>query len=189
MVARWITVILVSSALSVRAQESDPSNTAGLVRISAAVSPGFQLNAPSTNIYLNGRLEYFPESRISFLGEVYWYRGNQQRTALMARNDQVVVGPFYHWVHGRLDLSLGMEAGISFARPERSEIPPPAGIDPLRVIPNVALCSGLTYTIWDHFHFFLDARLAHAEYTGAENGTIPLDEVTVGGGLGWHFRP
>jgi len=107
----------------------------------------------------------------------------------MARNDQVVVGPFYHWVHGRLDLSLGMEAGISFARPERSEIPPPAGIDPLRVIPNVALCSGLTYTIWDHFHFFLDARLAHAEYTGAENGTIPLDEVTVGGGLGWHFRP
>ncbi len=181
--------MLLCCALSCRAQESEPSNTAGLVRISAAVSPGFQLNAPSTNIYLNGRLEYFPESRISFLGEVYWYRGSQQRTALMARNDQVVVGPFYHWVHGRIDLALGMEAGISFARSEQTEPPHPEGSDPLRVIPNIALCGALTYTIWDHFHFFLDARLVHAKYTGAANGTIPLDEVTVGGGLGWHFRP
>ncbi|MBK9060459.1 MAG: hypothetical protein IPL81_11520 [Flavobacteriales bacterium] len=50
-------------------------------------------------------------------------------------------------------------------------------------------CAVGSHTPFGTTSISLDARLAHAEYTGAENGTIPLDEVTVGGGLGWHFRP
>lgn len=188
MVVRSLAGVLVCAALIGRAQDSVPFTGAGLVRVSAAISPGLSLNAPITNIYLNGRLEYFSEDRISCRGEVFWYRGNQEHTASMERNDQVAVGPFYHWVHDRLDLALGMEAGVSFARPAQPEASESADPDPIRVIPNAALCAGLTYTVWDHFHFFLDARLVHARYIGSVSGTIPLDEVIMGGGLGWQFR-
>ena len=188
MVARPIAWMLVCATLPGLAQDSEPFVAAGLLRVSAAISPGVLLNAPGTNIYLNGRLEYFPEDRISFRGEVFWYRGSQERTGSLTRNDQVAVGPFYHWLNDRLDLALGMEAGVSLAQPAQLELENGASTDPLRVIPNVALCGGLTYTVWDHFHFFLDARLVHARYTGAVGGSIPLDEVIMGGGLGWQFR-
>lgn len=187
MVRRCLTTMCAAATLVCPAQEQTPYIGGGLLRGSAAISPGFLLNAPVTNIYVNGKVEYFVEERISFRGEGFWYVDSQQDDSPIARNSQLAFGPFYHWVHGRLDLALGMEAGISLAQPA---IPVIATYDPdlLRVLPNVAACAGLTFAVWDYFHFFLDARYVHARYTGSNAGTIPLDEVIVSGGLGWQLR-
>lgn len=158
----------------------------GLLRASGAISPGFMLDAPVTNIYVNGKLEYFIEDRISFRGEGFWYIDSQQASSVMDQNSQVNFGPFHHFGQGRADLAIGFEAGLSLAKPTTPKDQPTA--DPLRPVPSISLCAGLTYTIWDYFHFFVDARYVHARYTGGYTGTIPLDEVILSGGLGWQLR-
>lgn len=186
MVRNGLMTLCMLLMLLCPAQEEPPFIGKGLLRGSGAISPGFLLDASTTSIYVNGKLEYFVEDRISFRGEGFWYVDSQQEDSPIARNSQVAFGPFYHWIHGRLDLALGMEAGISLTQPG---IPVIAihEPDPLRVLPNVAACAGLTFAVWDYFHFFLDARYVHARYTGSHSGILPLDEVIISGGLGWQF--
>jgi len=181
----FTTIVLLATSLAM-AQDATPYRGDGLLRASAAISPGFMLDAPVTNIYVNGKLEYFPEERVSLRGEAFWYIDSQQHPAPLASNSQVAFGPFYHFGNATADLALGFEAGLSLVKPvvlEAQAVP-----DPLRAIPSMALCAGFTYTFWDYFHFFADARYVHARYTGASTGTIPLDEVVLSGGLGWQLR-
>jgi hypothetical protein len=186
MVRHLLIGVAMVAASAAMAQDTAYYRGAGLLRASGAISPGFMLDAPVTNIYVNGKLEYFLEDRISFRGEGFWYVDSQQDPALMDQNSQITFGPFYHHGQGRADLALGFEAGLSLAKPASLEGWPQA--DPLRVVPSIALCAGFTYTIWDYFHFFVDARYVHARYTGSSAGTIPLDEVILSGGLGWQLR-
>ncbi len=173
-------------AFAALAQDAVPYTGVGLLRGSAAIAPGFLLNAPSTDIYVCGKLEYFTEDRTSFRGESFWYIDSQQEHALMEQNSQIAFGPFYHFIKDRLDVGIGFEPGVSLARPRRIDAQDEAG--PLHVVPSVALCAGLTYAVWDYFHFFVDARCVHARYNGSIGGAFPLDEVIIGGGLGWQFR-
>jgi hypothetical protein len=160
----------------------------GLLRSSATISPGFMLNASVTNLYVSGKLEYFIEDRISVRGSALWLaRTPEQR--VVEQNDQLSFGPSYHFVKGRMDVGLGMEAGINFSRPARTIVRIREGNDPMRVAPSASLCANFTWAVWDYVHFFVDARYVHARYTGSHNnGTVPLDEIIVGGGLGWQFR-
>lgn len=178
-----------------QAQESIPFTGAGLLRASGSISPGFLLDPGTTNIYLGGKLEYFTGDRVSFRGEGLWYMGSQQNPALLEQNSQISFGPFLHVVDRRLDLSAGVEAGISLVHPANvwppvleapgSPRPDPA---PLRVVPQAGVCASLSYAVWDYFHFFVDARYVHARYNGTPNGSIPLDETVLGAGLGWQLR-
>ncbi|HMN05216.1 MAG TPA: hypothetical protein PKD45_05775 [Flavobacteriales bacterium] len=186
MVRQMLIGAAMIAASAGAAQDTAYYRGAGLLRASGAISPGFMLDAPVTNIYVNGKLEYFVEDRISFRGEAFWYIDSQQATPLMEQNSQLAFGPFLHFGNGRADLATGFEAGLSLAKPAHPEGQPVT--DPLRAIPSISLCAGLTYTIWDYFHFFVDARYVHARYTGAYTGTIRLDEVILGGGLGWQLR-
>lgn len=189
MVSRACLAIALLAAAAAPAQDTASWRGAGLLRASAAISPGFMLDAPATDIYLNGKLEYFLEDRLSFRGEAFWYVDSQQDPAPLAQNSQLGFGPFLHLGRGRGDLALGFEAGLSLVQPALPVAEGAAtGVNPLRTVPSAALCAGFTYTIWDYFHFFLDARLVHARYTGAASGTIPLDEAIISGGLGWQLR-
>ncbi len=183
MVKHVLFLLLLPVPSTIVAQDSACFRGTGLLRASATISPGFMLHAPITNLYVNGRIEYFTNERTSFRGDSFWYIDAQQQKALLTQNSQFAFGPFYHVGSGRLDLALGFEAGLSLARPADAETPMP-----MRAQPNVAFCTGLTWTIWDHFHLFADARYVHDRYTGALEGTVPLHEFIVSGGLGFQLR-
>ena len=183
MVSRITLTILLLAAFRTQAQDEAPVAEPLLVRGSVAISPGFMTQRPLTNIYVVGKLEVFADERISWRGEGLWYIGNQQDSPLLEQNSQITFGPFVHFTHKRLDFALGIEPGVALTRP---------GMDstflesaPLRAIPNMALCGGLTFAVWDYFQFFIDARYTHANYTGPYSNLIPLDEVVLGAGLGW----
>ncbi|WKZ67529.1 MAG: hypothetical protein QY325_06290 [Flavobacteriales bacterium] len=187
MVRRMLLLIAVAQGLHAAAQETAPAPSPWLLRGSGAISPGFMSQHPITNIYLVGKAELFTDARMSFRGELLWYVDAQQQTPLLDQNHQIAAGPFYHWVVGRLDLALGFEPGLSFTRP-RQGIFAPEEVAPVRAIPNIALCSGLTFSVWEYFQFFIDARYIHGNYTGPYSAAVPLDEFVVGAGLGWQVR-
>lgn len=185
-----VTRILCATAaltlgMAVRAQDDVPVAEPLLVRGSVAISPGFMLQQPVTNIYVAGKLEVFTDKRISLRGEGMWYIGDQGDVGLLEQNSQIAFGPFVHLTHRRLDLALGLEPGVSLTRPARDSLQTEAA--PLRALPSMSLCAGLTFVVWDYFQFFIDARYTHARYTGPYSAAVPLDELVIGAGLGWQL--
>ena len=79
-----------------------------------------------------------------------------------------------------------MEAGINLAWPAGAEVAVEQNAPQL--VPSASLCAHFTWAVWDYFHFFADTRYVHARYTGSCDGALPLDEIIVGGGLGFQFR-
>ena len=184
MVRYTLCLAILLQAAPASAQDSLPRK--GLLLGAGAIAPGFMLQHDITNIHVVGRLEYYLEERISVRGRGSWYVDAQQDMPLLARNDQLSFGAYYHTGTGRLDLHAGVEPGISFTRPDL----PVIGLVelPLRVLPTAALSAGLTWFVWDHFHFFLDVRQHWASYQGMPGGPLRLHELVVSGGLGFHLR-
>jgi hypothetical protein len=187
MVARCCFVFLVSISGAAFGQDHLPYLVSGLLRSSATISPGFMISAPATNIYVSGKLEYFIEDRTSLCGSVLWLVPDGELHRI-EQNSQLSFGPSYHFVKGRMDVGLGMEAGINLSRPVVRIVSISEEFGPVRIAPSVSLCANLTWAVWDYLHFFVDARYVHARYMGSHDGTVPLDEIVLGGGLGWQLR-
>jgi hypothetical protein len=149
-----ILVLLVMQTATLSAQE--PEGRSGLLLGSASIAPGFMLHRQATNIYLCGHLEYYLEERISVRGRVARYMDAQGPMPALDRNDQLAFGPRYHFGRERLDLHIGVETGLSLTRPFAAAAEPLQ--EPLRALPTFALGAGLTWFVWDHFHFFADMR-------------------------------
>lgn len=181
-IRRWSLGLLLFiglHAVPVSAQEDGPRK--GLLLGSGAISPGFMVQRPMTNIYVSGHLEYFLEEAVSIRGRGAWYVDAQQEPALLRENSQLSFGPWFHTGKGRLDLHAGLEPGISFTSLTDAQ-------RPLRVLPTLDAGAGVTWYVWDHFHFFAQVRYHRARYPGLPEGELPLDEVVVAGGLGFQFR-
>ncbi len=187
MVRRSCFALFISIGGAAFAQDHVPYIGNGLLRSSATISPGFMLSSPVTNVYVNGKLEYFIEDRISVRGSALWLARTSGQ-AVLEQNSQLSFGPSYHFMKGRMDIGVGVEAGINSTRLSQPINSISEGYDPVRAVPSASLCANLTWAVWDYLHFFVDARYVHARYTGSHTGTVPLDEIVLGGGLGWQLR-
>jgi hypothetical protein len=186
MVRVAILSICLGSAISATGQNELWTERRGLIMASGAIDPGFMLHQPFTNIYVTGQLAWFAEERISFRGQGSWFVDSQQTPALLKRNDQLSAGVFYHFGKDRVDLNVGVEPGISFTQLTAA---PEVSPRPVAVVPTVAIGGGLTFFVWDHFHFFAGLRYLRSALHGTTTGTIRLDELMVNGGLGFQIKP
>ena len=188
MVTRACSLIAVGLSLVASAQHTEPFAARGLVSGSASIAPGFMRNAPLTNTYLTGDLNYFLEDRISLCGSGAWFVGGQEQGTILKQNSRLSFGPVYHWTKGGLDVGLGLMPGVSLTQLDPMYGGAEATATPLKVLPNVSLTGGVTYYVWKYMHFFANARYAHAQYAAAPTGALSLDELVVSAGLGWQLR-
>lgn len=180
-------MLLLCALLVGEARPQDAGHRAGLLLGTASIAPGLMPQQGQRTSYVVGMLAYHPEERISFMGRGAWYIGAEGDDGpLLQDHHQLTAGPRYHWGTSQLDLHTGPEAGISITRLTATNVDDAP--KPLRVLPVIAWNAGLTFYVWDHFHFFLDLRYQHARYEGAAQGAIPLGELTLAGGLGFHLR-
>ena len=184
---RSAIILLCASLLVARvhAQAEQPFVRAGLLKFTATICPALLLDAGTTNIHAGGSAEYFVEDRISFKGETFWFLDGQQRNAPLQQNSQLSFGPQFHHMNGRLDLSAGFAPGLSLSRPNATM---DAAAPQVRLLPHVSISGGVTFYVWDHMHFFLNARYVHARYASVPEGSVALDELMLYGGLGWQIR-
>lgn len=178
---RPLVLLLVIALHVVPVAGQDVGPRQGLLLGSGAISPGFMVQQPVTNIYVSGQLAYFLEEAVSIQGRGAWYADAQQEPALLRENSQLSFGPWFHTGSGRLDLHAGLEPGISFT----SLVDARARV---RVLPTIHVGAGATWYVWDHFHFFAQVRYHRARYPGLPDGALPLDELVVAGGLGFQLR-
>lgn len=176
------SIALLSVLASARAQDG----RAGLLLGAGSIAPGYIPAQELSTSYLIGTLSYYMEDRISIQGRGAWYQPSDEAATVLNQHHSLSVGPLYHWGKERLDIHTGPEVGTTFTRLAGGG-PSDAAL-PMRVLPLMAWNGGITYFVWDHFHFFLDLRYQYARYVGSPTGTVGLGEMTFAGGLGFHLN-
>ncbi len=185
------------------AQEEKTFRYKSILKTTATISPGYMLNSPQTNIYINGDLEYFMEEKISFRSEIFVMVGTQSKPAILQDNSSLLWGGLYHMHKNRFDFFVGLQTGINFTKPGdvtldsivklrrgfTSNYGPVTETYIYKVIPVISPMVGITFYVSDYFNFFLNARYVVGKYYGYTDGkTLILDEIRISAGLGFQIH-
>lgn len=188
--------------LGLNAQEENTFRYKTMLKATATISPGYMLNSPQTNLYIDGDLEYFMEDKVSFRSEVYVMVGTQTKPAILQDNSSLLWGGFYHMHKNRFDFFVGLQTGMNFTKPNDVILGYAITSGPstitanstetynYKVLPVISPMTGITFYVSDYFNFFLNARyVGGAKYFGYTNGsTLMLDEIRISAGLGFQIH-
>lgn len=205
MVKKFLIPVLLLIACNLVAQDSTNHTFRyqSILKGDATISPGYLLNSPQTNIYINGTLEYFTQDRVSLRGEGFLFVGSQNKPALMKENSSLLYGAAYHFHKNRLDFFVGMEVGASAAKPNDVLIDTTGSSGYVtisksytqtfdyKILPVISPVAGITFYPSNYFNFFLNMHYIHATYYGYAMGkNLSLNELRISAGLGFliHVR-
>lgn len=205
MVKKFLIPALLLIACNLVAQDSTNHTFRyqSILKGDATISPGYLLNSPQTNIYINGTLEYFTQDRVSLRGEGFLFVGSQNKPALMKENSSLLYGAAYHFHKNRLDFFVGMEVGASAAKPNDVLIDTTGSSGYVtisksytqtfdyKILPVISPVAGITFYPSNYFNFFLNMHYIHATYYGYAMGkNLSLNELRISAGLGFliHVR-
>jgi len=116
MVRAFLVGSLLMLVLNAQAQDEAPYRYENTLKATATITPGIMLNQKQTDIYINGELEYFTDSKISIRGDVFWMVGAQQKPSLLQDNSAIFFGGLYHFHKNRFDYFIGFQPGVSFTK-------------------------------------------------------------------------
>lgn len=197
-IATLFSLLLVSSLF---AQDSTKFRYQSVLKGAATISPGYLLNSPQTNIYINGDLEYFPEEHVSLRGESFVFVGAQQKPAMLQQNSCLMFGALYHFHKNKFDCFIGLETGASLTKPNDTNydtlfIHMPVTVIPTgmtsynyKILPLISPVTGITFYVNNYFNFFLNVRYVKSRYYGYQYGkTLLLDEIRISAGLGFQIH-
>jgi hypothetical protein len=157
----------------------------GLIRATSTLSPSLGIAYGPNNVYLSGELEGFLNSKHSLRGDVFALVGTLEDTQIFKSNHHLMVGPQWHTGSNRFDAYIGFQSGISatqyhnFTQTESHR---------LGFAPCFSINSGITYYVYDYFHFFANVRYLSTKYSATSFDPRHLDELIFSAGLGFHIK-
>ncbi|MGZ3904689.1 MAG: hypothetical protein ACXVC6_13390 [Bacteroidia bacterium] len=194
-------LLLIACKLSAQDSTSHKFRYQSILKGDATISPGYLLNSPQTNIYIDGTLEYFTQDRVSLRGEGFLFVGAQNKPALMKENSSLLYGAAYHFHKNRLDFFVGLEVGASITKPNDVLIDSTywrRGLNlnynytesyDYKILPVISPVTGITFYPSNYFNFFLNVHYFHVTYYGYTGGkNLSLDELRISAGLGFQIH-
>lgn len=180
---KYLHLIALMILGNVSAQEKSLVQS-GLLSAYLTYAPSYHFESKSSTFYVVGKLEGYLSQKISISGEGAYYLGNgQQSKSVFNYNNNLSVGPNFHYVRNNNDLSLGFQAGIAFTETPRVGAPT---IGEKNVSPMIAPVIGYTNYFFKYFHFFVNARLCMGQHLASQS--VNLAELRFAAGLGFNFQ-
>lgn len=197
MVKHFLFLTLVLFAFNSVAQKHDTCYVrSGLLKTNGTIALSLMPKYNSTNLYFNGSLEYYPESKVSIKGSSLYYLTNtNSNNSIYKSNVQIYFGALYHFNYKLHDVGIGIQPGISYTDLSFNYFVTNNLINNQNyqnrnsiLIPTVALAASYNFYFYDYFDFFLECRYIHSTFFGNALGDIPLHQIMIGGGLGFHIN-
>lgn len=157
----------------------------GLIRATATLSPSLGVDKSPNNVYLSGELEGFLNSKHSLRGDVFALVGTLEDIQIFKSNHHLMVGPQWHTGSNRFDAFIGFQSGISATQYYNFT---PITNNRLGFAPCFSINSGISYYVFDYFHFFANVRYLYTKYSASSFAPIRLDEFIFSAGLGFHIK-
>lgn len=164
----------------------------GLVRAQGTISPGWTIANGTTNLYLQGDLEYYLENRVSLKGDISYFIGSVGSKE-MKQNHSLFFGAQYHFPYKRFDPYVGLHPGASLIQMRNMEMPNAELAETItesqmKIAPAVSVSTGFNYYVWRYIHFMANVKYVHATHTTEWGATTALDEFRISFGLGWNVN-
>lgn len=167
-----------------RATETSLYFTPGLLKASATISPGRMLHNHANSIYLSGFLDYIIEDSYSLRGDVFQFiDGSFTSKSLIEPvfQNRLFYGAFKHLGKNNVKFFSGIQMGTTITTYNQSWF---SG-NRTYVAPSYSVKSGVSYYVWDYFHFFSELTYVNSILRGTSFGSHTMDEIIFSAGLGF----
>jgi hypothetical protein len=127
----------------------------GLIKASATISPSRMLQNRANSINLSGFLEYVADKKYSFRGDVIQFidAGYTSKSLIEPIfQNRLFFGAFQHFGRNNFKFYTGLQMGTTIITYNQSFF---SG-NRTNVAPSFAIKSGVSYYVWEYFHFFAD---------------------------------
>ncbi len=195
-----ILILLILSVKMTKAQ-TEEFVYPGLIRTQGTLCAGSMLQQKVTHFYFHGALEGYLNKLISFTGENYIHLGNTSPDFAYPVSHSLFFGSNIHYVKDRLDIYIGIQPGVCYAHLKNLNLIqiPETTFDSWSLNPLISGTVGCNFFVSKLFDFFVNARVIHGNYLSQIKFTdnqvssmghgfqVPLDEIRISAGLGWHF--
>ena len=186
-----ITLLVCLLSISLFGQKTDDSTFVrpGLVRTFGCFAFDYRPHQNAWDYRLHGFVEYFPEKRISAMGEIYYYLDSSTDFPVISKNFSVGTGFGYHWSKKRLNPYVFVMAIGNFY--ESQIMTDSLGVLKDKITteasPGVAFGGGLNLYVWKYINFFVQLRYHHT-FIYSPIQITKMDALSVSYGLGFNFQ-
>lgn len=194
-----MTILIMLIATSAIAQRKPrPEQTGediirkGLLRAQGTISPGWTITDGTTNLYLQGDMEYLLQDKISLKGDVSYFIGSVG-SKLLKHNHSLFFGAQYHMPYKRFDPYVGLHPGVSVVQMRNPNLGTPeidiaVAESNMKVAPAISVSTGLNFYVWRYIHFMANLKYVHARHATEWGTNYALDEFRISFGLGWNVN-
>ncbi len=165
----------------------------GFMRAFGCFAFDYRIHQNVWDYRLHGFLEYFPEERISLMGEVYKYLDSGEDFPVIENNFSVGTGLGYHWPKKRLDPYVYfMAIGNFYDSQVMTETDgvisdKDVSVTSIKGNPGAAVGGGLNFYVWKYLNFFVQVRYHHT-FIYSPIQIRKMNAFSVSYGLGFNFQ-
>ncbi|MGD0712073.1 MAG: hypothetical protein ABR968_12950 [Bacteroidales bacterium] len=177
------------------AQKMDTTTSLShLLIVQATISPGFWFYKKGLwNSYFHCTLEWCFDKRVSvradgsyFFSSQGYAQGDYQP---IRTNNSLLLGAFYHCPKKKGDFYFGIQPGAACVQQNTYKFNDSIIKNPqLKVVPLITATVGANYFFWKYMNMFAGIKYIHGTYIPPYGNTIPLDEIRISFGIGWHVQ-
>ena len=160
----------------------------GLIKTTGTISPGLLVSSGKTTLSFHGFLEFFPEDKTSWRGDIFYFMGEQKKPSSLYQNSTLKWGPFYHFHKKRLDYYIGLQPGFNFVQPQGQDANGADYYYAFKTIPIISPVTGFSFNFSKYFDAFLEGTYIAGRYMGEGFTKINVSEFRISAGLGFHFE-
>ena len=156
----------------------------GLLSGRLTIAPSKMLDNNSSPFYAHASIEAFLQDRVSFIGEGFYYLGENSESKTFDYNHNLLFGLAWHFTRKNNDLFFALQPGLSFTRLNEAEsvlMKTHLGVNPV-ISPTI----GYNFYLSKYFHFFVQTRFI----VGAHKYDVyrSLNEFRFSAGLGFNIN-
>ncbi len=184
-------LILLFIPVFVTAQQPDkPITLNNLCLMQATISPGYMFyHGGLSNSYFHATLEWCFDKRTSIRADGSYFFTTQGEYKPFMKNHSLLLGAFYHFPKNKRDYYFGLQPGAACVQQTSYTYGTTDVLNPkLKVAPILTTTIGVNYFFWKYMNLFLGIKYIHGTHIPDYGESIPLDELRISGGLGFHWQ-
>ena len=156
----------------------------------ATISPGYMFHKGGIwNSYFHATLEWCFDDRVSIRSDGSYFFTTQGEYKPFKMNHSLLLGGFYHFPKNKNDFYFGLQPGAACVQQTSYIFNDSTISNPrLKVTPIMTATIGANYFFWKYMNMFVALKFVHGYHISDYGNSIPLDELRISAGLGWHIQ-
>jgi len=188
-IIKILIVLLLPNVVS--AQLADKGSVLNKTLIcQATISPGYMFYKGGLwNSYFHATLEWCFDKRVSIRSDGSYFFTTQGDYKPFKMNHSLLLGAYYHFPKNKSDFYFGLQPGAACVQQTDYTYNDSIIINPrLKVAPIMTATIGANYFFWKYMNMFVALKFVHGYHISDYGRSIPLDELRISAGLGWHIQ-